>query len=65
VGKWHGLYIEMKRPSVKPKRNGKGGLSEEQIKFKNYITPLDYGYFVAYSYLEAIEVVKQYLSYGA
>ena len=41
---FHGLYIEMKKPTQKPKRKGKGGMSEEQIKFKKYAQALDYGF---------------------
>lgn len=59
-----GLYIEFKKPSEKPKREGsKGGLSDEQISFKNYVEAVGYKCEVCYSYLEAIEALKRYLGY--
>lgn len=62
VAKWHGLYIEMKKPSEKPKREGsKGGLSEKQIKFSNYAERAGYGWAVCYSWKEASEVLKAYI----
>ena len=65
VGKWHGLYIEMKKPSLKPKtdRSTKGGLSDDQIKFKNYCLRVDYGFVTCYSWIEAVEVLKQYINH--
>lgn len=65
VDKWHGLYIEMKKPALKPKtnRSKKGGLTNDQISFANYLSGVDYGFVVCYSYSEAIEVVKQYINY--
>lgn len=58
---WHGLYIEMKKPSQKPKRGGKGGLSDSQIEFKNYVQTVGYGYAVCYSWNEAAKVIQQYV----
>lgn len=65
VGKWHGLYIEMKKPSLKPKTDKakKGGLSDNQIKFKSYCERVDIGFVVCYSWIEAIEVLKQYINH--
>ena len=62
--RWHGLYIEMKKPSIKPKRKAsKGGLSSDQISFKNYVLTVDYGFVVCYSWIEAKTVLRQYIEY--
>lgn len=57
-----GLYIEMKRQDKKPKRGGKGGLSDEQIAFRDYCRNNNYGWNVCYGAFEAIEILKQYLT---
>jgi hypothetical protein len=62
-GTYNALYIEMKKPSLKPKSEGrKGGLSDDQIKFKNYCKKACNSFVVCYSYIEAIEVIKKYLT---
>lgn len=59
-----GLYIEMKKPSEKPKREGsKGGLSNDQINFKNYAEKAGYKCVVCYNWIEAVDALKQYLNY--
>lgn len=64
VGPWHGLYIEMKKPSVKPKRKGsKGGMSDEQIKFSEYAKKVGYGFVTCYSWEEAKEVLRNYIEW--
>jgi len=61
----HGLYIEMKKPSVKPKREGgKGGLSNDQIKFKNYCHSIDFGFVTCYSWKEAAIVLRTYIEWS-
>lgn len=63
-GQYSGLYIEMKKPSIKPKREGsKGGLSDDQIKFRNFVLSQGFGHFVAYSWIEATEIIVQYLQW--
>lgn len=58
---WHGLYIEMKKPSLKPVKTGRGGLSDEQLEFRDYARMSGYGWVVCYSWEHAVEVLKQYL----
>ena len=61
-GRFHGCYIEMKKPDLKPVRPGasKGGLSDEQIAFKDHCN--EYGYFhaVCYSWREGADALKLY-----
>lgn len=58
---WSGLYIEMKKPSEKPKREGsKGGVSEEQQKFGVFVRSQNFGWVVCYSWKEAAEIIQQY-----
>ena len=64
VAGWHGLYIEMKKPSVKPKSSkAKGGMSEEQIRFASYAKRLDYGHVVCYSWVEAAKYLRSYIEW--
>lgn len=63
-GGWNGLYIEMKKPAEKPKREGsKGGLSDDQIQFATFARNNGYGWCVCYSWEEAKDVLIAYLSY--
>lgn len=64
VGGWHGLYIELKAPSKRPKRTGAGGVSAEQSAFGSYARSVGYGWAVCYSWREAASVLKQYLECG-
>lgn len=54
-----GLYIEMKEPSKKTKKNG--GLSEDQIEFGGYAGSMGYFTAVCYSWEEARDVLVKYL----
>jgi hypothetical protein len=59
----HGLFIEMKRTEVKPKREGsKGGLSDVQIKWKADLEAQGYRVTVCYGFDEARETLEQYLA---
>lgn len=61
---YHGLYIEFKKPSQKPKREGsKGGVSDAQMKFMEQALHLGYACHVAYSWREAANIVMAY--YGS
>lgn len=61
---WHGLYIEFKKPALKPKKDGsKGGVSDEQQEFRDYVRSVGYGWVVCYTWREAVEVVKAYINY--
>ena len=58
----HGLYIEMKRQDKRPKKStSKGGLSDDQIRFRNYACNNGYSWVVCYGATEAIEIIKKYL----
>lgn len=56
----HGLWIEFKRPGTETQSEGK--LSDEQKEFRDFVISENYGHFVAYSYLQAIDCVVRYLS---
>lgn len=60
-----GLYIEMKKPSIKPVRaTSKGGVSDNQKAFMEYAKNAGYSCFVCYNWMEAKEIIKRYLSGG-
>lgn len=60
---FNGLYIELKKPSIKPIReNSKGGLSDEQIRFAEYAKEKGYAWHVAYGWQEAAKIIQDYLS---
>lgn len=64
VGKYHGLYIEMKKPSAEPKRKtSKGGVSDEQREFINYTIRVGYGAIVCYNWRSAANVLRQYIEF--
>lgn len=61
-GQWSGLYIEMKKPTERPQREGsKGGVSEEQIAFGAFVQGQGFGFVVCYSWDEAAKIIEQYL----
>lgn len=64
VGTWHGLYIELKKPNLKPKRNGKGAASAKQLEFGEYAQRAGYGFVVCYGWREAAEVIASYINWG-
>lgn len=58
----HLVWIEMKRSDRKPRRGGKGGVSDEQWRWIDALNRCDNcQVFVAYSAKEAIEVVENML----
>jgi len=62
---FHGLYIEMKVRSKKPKREGsKGGMSDEQIEFGEYARSCGYATYTCYGWEEAVLALKEYLGYS-
>lgn len=62
-GNCSGLYIEMKKPSLKPKRpTSKGGCSDEQIEFGAFVQSQGFGFVVCYTWLEARDVIIAYLN---
>ena len=61
---WHGLYIEMKKPTEKPKSStAKGGVSDEQAKFGEYARRVGYGFMVCYSWREAANALRSYIEW--
>lgn len=62
-GNCSGLYIEMKKPSLKPKRStSKGGCSDEQIEFGAFVQSQGFGFVVCYTWLEARDVIIDYMN---
>lgn len=60
-GQYHGLYIEFKKPSME--KSMKGTVTEpDQIRYRDYLISQNYGHFVAFSYLQAIDATIKYLS---
>lgn len=59
---WSGLYIEMKKPSLRPKRDGAGGVSKEQAEFGEFVKAQGFGWIVCYDWTEAREVIINYLN---
>lgn len=60
---YSGLYVEMKKPSERSKTGkGKGGVSDEQKEFSDFVLKQGFGVFVAYSWIEAVEVIEAYLN---
>ena len=61
-GIYSGLFIEFKKPSQKPKRKtSKGGASKEQLLFGKFVQEQMFGFIVVYSWIEARDVLIQYL----
>ena len=61
---WHGLYIEMKKPTERPKTKGKGGVSDEQGAFGAYALRVGYGWAVCYSWREAADTLRAYIEWN-
>jgi hypothetical protein len=58
-GSYHGCWIEMK---IEKHRNKKyGGLSNEQMKWQNYLLSAGYHWAVCYSWIEAKDTLIAYL----
>lgn len=55
-----GMFIEFKRPGTENQRPGK--LSDDQIKWKEFLISQNYFHLTAFSYLQAVEGVLRYLS---
>lgn len=60
-GSYSGLYIEMKAPSRKPKKKGKGGVSDEQAEFGAFVQRQGFGFIVCYGWEEARDTMISYL----
>lgn len=59
----HLIWIEMKRRDRKPKRGGKGGISDEQWRWIDALNRCENTQvYVTYGAKEAIEVIEKYLT---
>lgn len=59
---YSGLYIEMKRSDHRPKREGsKGGLSDEQIAFRDFAQSQGFLCKVVYNADEACKILLNYV----
>jgi hypothetical protein len=64
VAGWHGLYIEMKKPTERPKTDkGKGGVSDEQAQFGEYAKSVGYGFMVCYGWEHAVCTLRSYIEW--
>lgn len=64
---YHGLFIEMKKPAARLKRApahvwDTGGVSDQQVGWLNTLTAQGYKCVVCYSWLEAANQIKLYLT---
>lgn len=61
-GAYSGLYIEFKKPALRPKKPGtKGGCSDEQLAFRDFVTVQGFGWVVCYTWEDAVGVIERYL----
>ncbi|QIQ66027.1 hypothetical protein PM398_gp40 [Pseudomonas phage Epa40] len=61
---WHGLYIEMKKPTERPKsETAKGGVSDEQRDFGEYAREVGYGWAVCYGWEHAVSCLRSYIEW--
>lgn len=61
-GSYSGLYIEMKKPAMKPKKaTSKGGVSDDQRMFGAFVQTQGFAFVVCYSWEEASKIIIQYL----
>lgn len=60
---YSGLYIEMKKPDQRPKTPGAaGGLSDDQIEFRDFVQAQGFAWAVCYSWEDARDTLLQYLA---
>lgn len=60
---YHGFYIEMKNPNLKPKtERSKGGLSDSQLKIVSKLREQSYKVDVFYDWVDAKNALIDYLS---
>lgn len=58
----HGLFIEMKKVSAKPKRGGKGGVRDNQREWIEALRGQGYSVEICYGMDEARTVITNYIS---
>lgn len=59
-----GLYIEMKKPSLKSAKNPQAGCSPEQMEFGVFVIEQGYQAVVCYDWLEAASAIEAYYNLG-
>lgn len=59
---FHGLFIELKRSGARPKRAGKGPVSDVQLEWLDGLAENGYLAQVCYGSAEAIEMLSYYVS---
>ena len=60
-----GLYIEMKKTSERPKsETAKGGVSDEQAAFGDYVRRVGYGFMVCYGWEHAVATLRSYIEWN-
>lgn len=60
---YSGLYIEMKKPSLRPvKATSKGGVSDDQQEFGEFVTKQGFYFAVCYDWQEAWNCLMWYLA---
>lgn len=62
AGPYAGLYIEMKKPGREREKNG--GLSSDQVEFRDWGLAHHYSMAVCYSWGQARDTLKDYLALG-
>lgn len=61
---YSGLYIEMKRPAERPSKIiSKGGLSNDQLEFRDFVVGQGFKWVVCYTWIEAVAEIKKYYGY--
>jgi len=60
-GQQHGLYIEFKKPDLEKAMKGTV-TNPDQIRYRDYLLSQNYGHFVAFHYLQAVQFTINYLS---
>ncbi len=60
-GPYAALWLELKRPELRPRRGGKGGLSDEQSEWIEHLRSQGHGACVVYGWIEAKNVIIAYL----
>lgn len=64
-GQYHGLYIELKKPSIKPvKETSKDGRSDKQVEFANDMQMIGYATILCYGWREMANAAERYLNLG-
>ena len=61
-GEFHSLYIEMKSPSLKPKRGGRGGVTTLQADWHERLRAQGNAVEICYGATEAENVITNYLN---